>query len=89
MPLFMCSTCGCVENTAVSGYGSQLRQAVRTGEELRPRCSEHFLGAWHGRFPKRPATDYVQGSDGYLYTPAESLGVHAARGPFTEALLPA
>jgi len=48
MPLFTCSGCGAVENTALGDYWN----ARREGRPV--RCSECATGAWHGRFPKRP-----------------------------------
>ena len=47
MPLFVCSKCGCVENTACSGYHWKKAE----GKEL--TCSECDTGKWHGEFPKR------------------------------------
>lgn len=84
----MCRVCFCVENTAVSGYSAQMRRAIAVGEELKPLCSEHFLGAWHGRFEKRLAVGHLEGIDGFLYTPDEAAGSMATQGPFTSITLP-
>lgn len=64
MPLFKCSSCGCVENTAVCHYWSDFR-------ERPPLCSEcdPQIGKWHGLFDKKPATGYKLGNDGFLYEP--------------------
>lgn len=43
MPLFRCTGCGCVENTAVGDFWNN-RSA--------PKCSECSTGKWHGRFEK-------------------------------------
>lgn len=51
MPLFICSKCGCIENTALSLYW------VRSfsDKETPPLCSEcdPEIGKWHNRFPKQ------------------------------------
>ena len=46
MPLFKCTKCGCVENTALGYYWSNPKAA---------QCSECFTGTWHGRFDKELA----------------------------------
>lgn len=48
MPLFKCSQCGCVENTALGKYWSRVCL-----DKLPPLCSECATGKWHGKFPKR------------------------------------
>lgn len=62
MPLFQCSKCNCVENTAISRYW-------RRKEGSPPLCSEcdSEIGKWHGVFPKTSAKGYLLGSDGFLY----------------------
>lgn len=68
MPLFKCSQCGGVDNTALTNY------AVRTTCEGKPAlCSEcdPEIGKWHGRFPRRPAAGLKLGSDGFLYSPEQ------------------
>ena len=55
MSLFLCTQCGCIENTACCHYWS------RRGKP--PICSEcdPDIGEWHGRFPKRvPDPDTVK-----------------------------
>lgn len=67
MPLFCCSKCGRVENTASSLYW------VRDRAEP-PLCSacDPKIGKWHGLFEKEPADNrYVEGEDGFLYLPSE------------------
>ena len=56
MPLFECSQCHCIENTACSSEGWAPEQDGQSR-----RCSECADGKWHGLFPKRP----FQGS-GYV-----------------------
>lgn len=68
MPLFECSRCKAVENTALGNYW------VRTGlENLEPLCSECDTGTWHGEFTKQTVEEagYVHADDGFLYTPEE------------------
>jgi len=67
MPLFECSKCGCVENTALGEYWSSRYDRVA------PTCSECANGEWHGRFEKQTTEQagYIHGETGYLYAPAE------------------
>lgn len=62
MPLFKCSKCGCVENTAMCGYWWR--------GENQPLCSEcdPETGEWHGVFEKKPAAGMLLGEDGFLYS---------------------
>jgi hypothetical protein len=68
MPLFKCSQCGCVENTALGKYW--YRKAI---EKLPPLCSECSTGEWHGQFPKQTPEEcgYIEGPDGFWGTPEE------------------
>ena len=56
MPLFECSKCGVVENTALSN-GSW--RHLQEGKPL--ECSQCHDGKWHGEFPRVMVkdTDYV------------------------------
>ena len=48
MPLFPCSKCNCVEDTALSHYWSaRLRQTFTVCSACDPT-----IGKWHGEFPK-------------------------------------
>lgn len=58
MPLFKCSHCGCVENTALGSYWPNPHSAL---------CSECATGKWHGQFPKETACGWKRGDDGFLY----------------------
>lgn len=58
MPLFKCSRCTCVENTALGAYWTRKDE---------PLCSECATGKWHGQFPKEPAAGWKLGDDGFLY----------------------
>ena len=51
MPLFACSKCDAVENTALGAYW--LNEA-RGNPVL---CSECDTGTWHGHFPKESARE--------------------------------
>lgn len=52
MSVYICEKCGCIENTGLGGYWSN----VRNNE---PRmCSECNKGEWHGEFEKRHWTEY-------------------------------
>lgn len=61
MPLFRCTKCGCVENTALSHYWLK-------GEAPALCCEcDPKIAKWHQRFPKRPATGLILVSDGFLH----------------------
>lgn len=68
MPIFRCSKCGCIENTALCHYWWEVHE-----EKKPPLCSEcdPTIGKWHGAFEreKPEAHGYVEGPDGFLYTP--------------------
>jgi len=63
MPLFACTQCLCVENTAVSNYWRD------TCEDKAPVCSQCDLeiGAWHGRFYRRSAVGMLVDNRGQLW----------------------
>lgn len=73
MPIFACSKCGAVENTALSRYWMRVLKDPKPP----PLCSEcdPEIGKWHGAFPKESAKDhgYVQGPDGFLYNPGDPM----------------
>lgn len=52
MPTYMCSKCGCIENTALSRYW--VRNLGNKKKDNPPLCSEcdPEIGKWHGRFLK-------------------------------------
>jgi hypothetical protein len=56
MPLFKCSQCGCVENTALSNWAIRFLYKREDGSALPPLCSacDPAIGKWHGEFPQRP-----------------------------------
>lgn len=52
MSLFICSKCGCVENTATGDYWNRPDE---------PLCSECSRGKWHNRFEKFiPTPEYLE-----------------------------
>ena len=77
MPIFQCQKCGCVENTALSGYwlrdmkvmrAKREGQIVEKGPALCTACDPE-IGEWHGQFLQGAATSfgYQLGADGFLY----------------------
>ncbi len=60
MPCFVCSKCGCIENTACCHYWS--KDMGNPKRDNPPLCSEcdPLISKWHGRFPKRL---YKKGDD--------------------------
>lgn len=67
MPLFKCSKCGALENTALGNYWMP-------SVEGRPvLCSECDQGKWHGLFDKTTpeAEGLIECDDGFYYLPEE------------------
>lgn len=75
MPVFKCSKCGVVENTAISGYWHRL-MGLEKGEKPPPplcsQCDPEF-GKWHGQFDRFKPEEHglVEAPDGFLYHPSE------------------
>ena len=67
MPLFACGKCGCIENTACSGFWSD--KSFR--DIKRPLCSECKTGQWHGRFEKKTAKGLVEDDGGFIWDEVE------------------
>jgi hypothetical protein len=62
MPLFPCSKCNCVEDTALCHYWSaRLRQTSAVCSACDPA-----IGKWHGEFPKESAHGWVNDQSGFL-----------------------
>ncbi len=61
MPLFNCSQCNCVENTACGRYWG------RKAEDKPVLCSECSTGTWHHKFPKKSAVGMLVADDGFLW----------------------
>jgi hypothetical protein len=64
MSLFMCTACGCVENTACCNYWG------RRVDKQPLLCSEcdPDIHKWHGRFTKRSALGMLKDDEGYLWS---------------------
>lgn len=62
MPLFQCTKCRCIENTAVCGYNWLMDKS----KALCSECDPEF-GKWHGIFEKKSAIGLYLGNDGFLY----------------------
>lgn len=93
MPLYMCSACGCIENTATGGYwAQQMNNWEKNGQDapFAPLCSEHNpeIGKWHGEWPKKSASGYVRSIEGYIYSAEEAAGRFKHLGPFAPVELP-
>ena len=75
MPLFRCSKCGCVENTALSGFWKEQYVAYKDEREMAPLCSacDPEIGAWHGRFPQDSAAGWFIDQFGHLWRGTEKL----------------
>jgi hypothetical protein len=53
MPLYKCTKCGCIDNTAMGNFWT----ANAHGEpELCTECDPE-IGVWHGKFVKRQAAE--------------------------------
>lgn len=63
MPIFRCEQCGCVENTAASGYWS--RKDEKDTRALCTQC-DPTIRKWHGMFKRMSAKGFVLCSDGFL-----------------------
>lgn len=74
MPLFQCSKCGVVENTALAegGYWWEQAESHREKRAFEPKCSQCSTGTWHRQFNREPATGMLLASDGFLYSKAEA-----------------
>lgn len=67
MPLFKCTECHCVENTALGDYWT-----AKFGKSPRPvKCSECCDGKWHGKFTKQSANGYYVDVQGFLWSADE------------------
>jgi hypothetical protein len=75
MPIFKCSKCGVIDNTATSGYWHRFMD-VNPGETPPPAlCSQcdPTIGTWHDHFPRKTAIELgvVEGPDGFYYDPED------------------
>lgn len=74
MPLFECSQCHAVDNTAITNFWWDVMHEGKS--QLCSEC-DPAIGKWHGRFPKTPADEYTKkfGADSIEY-PAPEAGRH-------------
>lgn len=70
MPLFLCSQCGCYENTALSNYWDM---EAPKGVMDPPLCSacDPTIGEWHNEWPKASATGMLIDARGFLFHDAK------------------
>lgn len=68
MPIFKCSKCGCIDNTALADYWWRVFE-----EKKEPLCSECLTGKWHGEFEKRSAKGMLIDRDGFLWGKDETI----------------
>ncbi len=71
MPLFACTKCDTVDNTAVSDYWIQQKEHFElsgTREGFRALCSACRLGKWHGEFTRRTVQQakMIEDAQGFL-----------------------
>jgi hypothetical protein len=64
MPLFMCETCRCIENTACCNYWFNKSHK----KALQCSACDPTVGQWHGVFPQRPATGMLIDELGHLWS---------------------
>lgn len=72
MPLFMCSKCGCIENTALGYYWNEMMDAHQENRAAKPLCSLCRTGKWHDQFPYESAKGWLLASDGFIYSKADA-----------------
>jgi hypothetical protein len=62
MPLFPCTKCNCIEDTALCHYWSaRLRQTSAVCSACDPAIQK-----WHGEFPKESAQGWISDRNGFL-----------------------
>lgn len=91
MPIFMCSKCGNIENTALSRFWHTELDAFQAKQPHKPLCSacDPEIGKWHGEFEQRSAAEFVVGKDGrFLYSKDEATKRAKHMGPFKPVVLP-
>jgi hypothetical protein len=71
MPLFKCSQCGCVENTALCRYWWNHHFLKKP-----PLCSlcDPEIGKWDDQFARKSAAGFKRDQDGYLWSQKEIDG---------------
>lgn len=81
MPLYRCTDCGCVENTALGWF--HCTHLYKDNPQMnKPKCSEcgpkkyedggdTGYGKWHGSFEKKSATGWFVDTTGYIWENAK------------------
>lgn len=64
MSLFRCEICGCIDNTALGHYWCRGIKEYKGTIQEKALCSEcdPEQGKWHGKFPKKQATEKDKGT---------------------------
>lgn len=89
MPLYMCRSCGSVENTALGSYWQQEMVAHEAEQPFAPKCSACFTGEWHGKFPRKSAAGMMTDKgERYIYSEQETAGYFKHMGPFHPVAVP-
>lgn len=65
MPLFKCSGCGCIENTALCRYW--VNHLLLKQPALCSLC-EPEIGRWHDQFTRKSAAGYKIDDCGFVYS---------------------
>ena len=87
MPLYRCTKCDVVDNTATGGYWEQQLAAVKSDKPFKPLCSQCHTGKWHGSFERKGITgDWWQDGSGFVYRPTE-IAKFQHLGPFNPVVL--
>jgi len=73
MPLFMCSKCKCVENTALTDYAYRI--GMLKEEPLCSECSP-ITNKWHDEFEKMDAKWWFVDQYRYLWKEKEHIPKH-------------
>lgn len=79
MPLFKCSQCGHIDNTAMTNYWRRVHD-----DKLPGLCSlcDPEIGKWHGKFARFKPEDrgLVQAPDDFFYDPKDRVYLERIAG---------
>jgi hypothetical protein len=77
MPVFLCSQCKMMENTAVSNYWTR-----KEGSPALCTACDPEVKKWHGIFDPKPLPpDHIVGPDGFVYRKQDPI-LLSLRGPY-------
>ena len=85
MPLFRCTRCDVVENTALSNYWLTQLAAHKSAQPHEPLCSQcdPDIGEWHEEFPREAVSaEWYENPQGHLWR-KHQLDSVKHMGPFT------